>query len=534
MVSLNPVRILKNEAEEEKGEVARLSLFAGAIAIGDFIKSTLGPKGMDKILVSHGRNSGEVQVTNDGATILKSVGVDNPAAKILVNMSRVQDDEVGDGTTSVTVLASELLKEADKLIEQRIHPQTIIAGWRQATNVAREALQNAAADNSADVERFREDLMNIARTTLSSKILSQHKELFAKLAVDAVLRLKGSGSLAAIQIIKKRGATLANSFLDNGFLLDKKAGVHQPQRIQNAKILIANTPMDTDKIKVFGSKIRVDSMAKIAKLETAEKEKMKDKVDKIIKHGCNVFINRQLIYNYPEQLFADAGIMAIEHADFDGIERLALVTGGEIVSTFDSPELVKLGNCDLIEEVMIGEDTLLRFSGVPLGEACTVVIRGATQQILDEAERSLHDALCVLTATVRESRIVYGGGCSEMIMAVAVMKSAAATPGKEAVAMESYARALQLLPTIIADNAGYDSAQLVSEMRAAHNSGICTVGLDMEMGKVGCMKKLGITESWVVKRQVLVSAAEAAEMILRVDDILRAAPRKRVPDRGHC
>ncbi|XP_066585781.1 T-complex protein 1 subunit beta [Prorops nasuta] len=534
MVSLNPVRILKNEAEEEKAEIARLSLFVGAIAIGDLVKSTLGPKGMDKILVSHGRSAGQVQVTNDGATILKSVGVDNPAAKILVDMSRVQDDEVGDGTTSVTVLASELLKEAEKLIDQKIHPQTIIAGWRKATSVARDTLLNAASDNSADADCFKEDLMNIARTTLSSKILSQHKEHFSKLAVDAVLRLKGSGNLSAIQIIKKRGGTLADSFLDNGFLLDKKPGVHQPQRVTNARILIANTPMDTDKIKVFGSRVRVDSMAKIAELETAEKEKMKDKVDKIIKHGCNVFINRQLIYNYPEQLFADAGVMAIEHADFDGIERLALVTGGEIVSTFDHPELVKLGKCDLIEQVMIGEDTLLRFSGVPLGEACTVVIRGATQQIVDEAERSLHDALCVLAATVRESRIVYGGGCSEMIMACAVMKSAAATPGKEAVAMEAFAKALQQLPTVIADNAGYDSAQLVSELRAGHNSGYCTLGLDMEQGRIGCMKKLGITESWAVKRQVLLSASEAAEMILRVDDILRAAPRKRVKDRGRC
>ncbi|CAD1471156.1 unnamed protein product, partial [Heterotrigona itama] len=505
-VSLNPVRILKNEAEEEKAEIARLSLFVGAIAIGDLVKSTLGPKGMDKILVAHGRSAGQVQVTNDGATILKNVGVDNPAAKILVDMSRVQDDEVGDGTTSVTVLAAELLREAEKLIDQKIHPQTIIVGWRSATNVAREALKNAAADNSADPERFREDLLNIARTTLSSKILSQHKEHFSKLAVDAVLRLKGSGNLSAIQVIKKRGGTLADSFLDEGFLLDKKPGVHQPQRVIDARILIANTPMDTDKIK--------------------------DKVEKIIKHGCNVFINRQLIYNYPEQLFADANIMAIEHADFDGIERLALVTGGEIVSTFDHPDMVKLGKCDLIEQVMIGEDTLLRFSGVPLGEACTVIIRGATQQILDEAERSLHDALCVLSATVRESRIVYGGGCSEMIMACAVMKAAASTPGKEAVAMESFARALQQLPTVIADNAGYDSAQLISELRAAHNSGANTMGLDMEQGKVGCMKRLGITESWAVKRQVLVSAAEAAEMILRVDDILRAAPRKRVKDRG--
>ncbi|XP_029051313.1 T-complex protein 1 subunit beta [Osmia bicornis bicornis] len=534
MVSLNPVRIFKNEAEEEKAEIARLSLFVGAIAIGDLVKSTLGPKGMDKVLVAHGRSAGQVQVTNDGATILKSVGVDNPAAKILVDMSRVQDDEVGDGTTSVTVLASELLREAEKLIDQKIHPQTIIAGWREATNVARKALQNAATDNSADPERFYEDLTNIARTTLSSKILSQHKEHFSALAVNAVLRLKGSGNLSAIQIIKKRGGTLGDSYLDDGFLLDKKPGMHQPQRVTDARILIANTPMDTDKIKVFGSRVRVDSMAKIAELEAAEKEKMKDKVEKIIKHGSNVFVNRQLIYNYPEQLFADANIMAIEHADFDGIERLALVTGGEIVSTFDNPEMVKLGKCDLIEPVMVGEDTLLKFSGVPLGEACTVIIRGATQQIVDEAERSLHDALCVLSATVRESRIVYGGGCSEMIMALAVMRAAAATPGKEAVAMESFARALQQLPTVIADNAGYDSAQLVSQLRAAHNSGAVTMGLDMEQGKISCMKKLGVIESWAVKRQVLLSAAEAAEMILRVDDILRAAPRKRVRDRGRC
>ncbi|KAI4459869.1 chaperonin [Holotrichia oblita] len=534
MVSLNPIRVLKHEAEEEKGEIARLSSFIGAIAIGDLVKSTLGPKGMDKILVSYGRNAGSVEVTNDGATILKSVGVDNPAAKILVDMSKVQDDEVGDGTTSVTVLASELLREAERMIDQKIHPQTIIAGWRKAVEVARSALLQASKDNSSNIEAFREDLMNIARTTLSSKILSQHKEHFSKLAVDAVLRLKGSGDLAAIQLIKKTGGTLEDSFLDDGFLLDKKPGVHQPKRIENAKILIANTPMDTDKIKVFGSHIKVDSMAKIAELEVAEKEKMKDKVNKILKHNCNVFINRQLIYNYPEQLFADAGIMAIEHADFDGIERLALVTGGEIVSTFDNPEMVKLGTCDVIEQIMIGEDVLLRFGGVALGEACTIVIRGATQQIIDEADRSLHDALCVLAATVKESRIVYGGGCSEMLMAVAVNNAAAKTPGKEAVAMEAYARALQQLPTIIADNAGYDSAQLISELRAAHVVNKISMGLNMDKGTIGDMKELGITESFVVKRQVLLSATEAAEMILRVDNIIKAAPRRRVEDRGYC
>lgn len=223
----------------------------------------------------------------------------------------------------------------------KLHPQTIISGWRKATEVAKEALEKASKEYKPDDPKFLEDLMNIARTTLSSKILSQHKEFFSKLAFDAVLRLKNSGNLDAIQIIKKSGGALSESFLDEGFLLEKKPGVYQPKRIEKARILIANTPMDTDKIKVFGSRVRVDSVAKVAELEIAEKEKMKDKVDLILKHNINVFINRQLIYNYPEQLFADAGVMAIEHADFDGIERLALVTGGEIVSTFGNPDKVR-------------------------------------------------------------------------------------------------------------------------------------------------------------------------------------------------
>merc|ERR1711936_871674 len=446
----------------------------------------------------------------------------------------VQDSQVGDGTTSVTVLASELIREAEKLIDMRIHPQTIIAGWRQASKVAKEALEKSAIDHSKDETLFREDLMNIARTTLSSKILSQHKDFFSKLAVDAVMRLKGSGNLDAIQITKIQGGTLEESFLDEGFLLNKKVGMHQPQKVENAKILIANTPMDTDKIKVFGSRVKVDNVSKVAEIELAEKEKMKDKVDLICAHDMNVFINRQLIYNYPEQLFADRGVMAIEHADFDGIERLALVTGGEIVSTFGKPELVKVGKCDLIEQISIGDETLVKFSGVPLGEACSIVLRGATEQIIGEAERSLHDALCVLTSTVKEPRTLYGGGCSEMLMANAVAEEAAVTPGKEARAMESFANALRNMPAIITENGGYDSAQLVSELKALHKQGNKLAGLDMYKGCVGDMGELGITESLSVKRQVLMSASEAAEMILRVDDILKAAPRKRTNDTSHC
>merc|ERR1712142_556205 len=539
-MAMNPIQVLRGGAEEEKAETARLSSFVGAIAIGDLVKSTLGPRGMDKILYApkgqYGNGDPSVQVTNDGATILRSCGVDNPAAKILVELSKVQDDEVGDGTTSVTVFASELLREAEKLIDLKIHPHTIISGWKKAVAVARDALEEVAQDNGSDEEKFRNDLFNIARTTLSSKLLTQHKDFFANICVDAIMKIKSDpkATLESIQIIKKLGGAMSDSFLDEGFLLDKRPGMNQPRRVENAKILLANTAMDTDKIKVFGSRVRTNDIKSLAEIEAAEKEKMKEKVEKICAHDMNVFINRQLIYNYPEQLFGDANIMAIEHADFEGIERLALVLGAEIVSTFDNPEGAKIGTCDLIEEVMIGEDKLMRFSGVKQGQACSLVLRGATEQILDEAERSIHDALCVLTSTVKETKTVYGGGCSEMLMANAVSEAAATTPGKEAIAMESFAKALSELPVAIAENGGFDSAQLVSELRALHKQNKTTMGLDMKEGKVGDMEALGITESLSVKRQVLVSASEAAEMILRVDDIIKAAPRKRQADHHPC
>lgn len=520
--------MLQEGATEEKGENARLASFVGAMAIADLVKTTLGPKGMDKILQSMGRGQ-EVTVTNDGATILKALYVDNPAAKVLVDISRVQDDEVGDGTTSVVVLAGELLREAEKLVNQKIHPMTIISGYREACNVARDRLEQVARKNAVGSDAFRQDLLNIAKTTLSSKILTHDKDHFAELAVDAVLRLKGSTDLEAIHIIKKTGGTLKESFLDEGFILDKKIGVGQPKKIENAKILVANTAMDTDKIKIYGARVRVDSMQKVADIEKAERDKMRGKVENIIKHGINCFVNRQLIYNFPEEIFADAGVMAIEHADFDGIERLALVTGGEIASTFENPQNTKLGSCKLIEEIMIGEDKLIHFSGVEMGAACTIVLRGASTHVLDEAERSLHDALCVLSQTVKDSRVVYGGGWPEMQMAAVVQKEAARTPGKRSLAMEAFALALRAIPATICDNAGLDSADLVSKLRAGHAADEDTTrnGIDVLTGGVGDMSKLGIFEAFKVKQQVLLSATEAAEMILRVDEIIKCAPRQR-------
>lgn len=505
--------------------------FVGAIAIADLVKTTLGPKGMDKILVSMGGNESSrktITVTNDGATILQSIHVDNPAARILIDISKTQDEEVGDGTTTVAVLAGELLREAEKLVQTNIHPQIIIKGWREANVVAKKVLEEISMDNHEDEEAFIKDLRNIAMTTLSSKLLLHDREQFANLAVDAVLRLKGSGNMDYIKIIKKSGGTLGDSFLADGMVLEKSISTGCSKTKTNPRVMVANTPMDHDKIKIMGSKVKVDSMAKIGEIEEAEKRKMKAKVDRILAYKPDVFINRQLVYNYPEQLLADAGVMVIEHADFDGVERLSACLGSDILSTFDQPESKEaLGQCAKIEEIMIGEDKVLKFSGCARNEACTIVLRGSGQHILDEAERSLHDAICVLVSAVKNHKTIYGGGNAEMRMSLAVDELAKSVSGKGSIAIEAFARALRALPTTIVENGGYDAAEIVTNLRSEVYNGNTTAGINMFGGFVADMKEMGVTECFRVKEQALVSATEAAEMILRVDDIVKCAPRQR-------
>lgn len=369
-------------------------------------------------------------MTNDGATILSSIHVDNPAAKILIDISKVQDEEVGDGTTTVAVLAGELLREAEKLIQSKIHPQIIIKGWREARKTAQKVLEEIATDNHENLELFRQDLKNIALTTLSSKLLLHDREKFANLCVEAVLRLQGSANLDYIKLIKKPGGTLGDSFLADGMILEKTISTGCKRLARNPRIMVANTPMDHDKIKIMGSKVKVDSMQKIGEIEEAEKRKMQAKVNKILAFKPDVFINRQLIYNYPEQLLAQAGVIVIEHADFDGVERLSAVLGSEILSTFDNPNPDSLGSCELLEEIMIGEDKVIKFSGCHKNEACTIVLRGSGQHILDEAERSLHDAICVLVAASKNFKTLLGGGNSEMRMSLAVDELAKSMSGK--------------------------------------------------------------------------------------------------------
>ena len=486
---------------------------------------------MDKILVSMGGNESsrkKITVTNDGATILQSIHVDNPAARILIDISRTQDEEVGDGTTTVAVLAGELLREAEKLIQNKIHPQIIIKGWREARNVAKKVLEEIAMDNFDDEEKFRKDLKNIALTTLSSKLLLHDREKFAELAVNSVLRLRGSGNLDYIKLIKKPGGTLSDSFIADGMILEKTISTGCQHFAKNPRVMVANTPMDHDKIKIMGSKVKVDSIKSIGEIEEAERRKMKAKVDKILAYKPDVFINRQLIYNYPEQLLAQAGVMVIEHADFDGVERLSAVLGSEILSTFDNPENTNaLGTCSSIEEIMIGEDKVIQFSGCSRNEACTIVLRGSGNHILDEAERSLHDAICVLVAACKNHKTIYGGGNAEIRMSLAVDELAKSMSGKASIAVEAFARALRALPNIICENGGYDAAEIVTELRSQIYNGNVTYGINMFGGSVADMKERGVTECYRVKEQALVSATEAAEMILRVDDIVKCAPRQR-------
>eukprot|EP01029_Cantina_marsupialis_P020782 TRINITY_DN489_c0_g1_i1.p1 TRINITY_DN489_c0_g1~~TRINITY_DN489_c0_g1_i1.p1 ORF type:complete len:352 (+),score=139.86 TRINITY_DN489_c0_g1_i1:328-1383(+) len=349
------------------------------------------------------------------------------------------------------------------------------------------------------------------------------------MTVDACLRVANDEGcdLSYIQIIKKPGGRLLDSELHDGFVLPKTVGVGQPKAMLNADILVANTAMDNDKVKLFGSSVRVSSMDAVAEIEEAEKQKMKKKVESIIDHGIKVFINRQLIYDYPQQLFADNGIMAIEHADFEGVERLAAVLGGEITSTFDRPDLVKLGHADEIREIMVGEDKMIKFDGCKGGKACTIILRGGSMQLLDEAERSLHDALCVVAGAVEKAATVLGGGCSEIGMSRAIEEAAKIVPGKKQLAMEAFASALVQLPMAIADNAGFDAPDLVAEIRAKQNQGEEDTGIDISNGTPGNMRDLGVVESLKLKSQVVLSAAEGAEMILRVDEIVQCAPRQR-------
>ncbi|EOB12444.1 T-complex protein 1 subunit beta [Nosema bombycis CQ1] len=506
---------------EEKGEDARRTILAGTNLIGDILKSTLGPKGMLKILKGDSNN---LSVTNDGASILKDLQIDSASARILINASVGQDFEEGDGTTTVGVLTSSIIRETSKL---KIHPSKIIKGLRMAQEKAEEILESVA------VEASEMDLSFLIKTCLCSKVLRYELALFSEICIKAMENLK---DLKMIQIIKCPGR-LEDSYLDSGFILDKDIEIKE---MDNPKVLIANTSLDQDKIKVFGAKISVNTVEDLAQMEQIEHEKMKAKIENICSRTFDCFINRQLIYDYPMQLLKLKNVQPIEHADFDGVERLSTVLGGKIISTFDEIEEDKqddsvdtddlvLGNCDKIYNVYIGNKRMIKFDGVKKG-ASTIVLFGSSKEMLDEAERSIHDALCVLLKIKEgdnKKNIVYGGGSSEMAIGVGLAKYALEIPGVESEAILAVADAYQEIPMVLAENGGYNGTEIRASLRNKHNKGEFTYGVDVQKGEIACMKTKNVIDSYRIKKRVIKASSEVAQMIVKCDGVVKCKPRER-------
>jgi T-complex protein 1 subunit beta len=494
---------------EEKGDEARKTFSMGTGMIGEIVGTTLGPRGMLKIL----QHEDKISVSNDGATILKNLKIDSPTARILINASVSQDWEEGDGTTTVALLSSLLVEHAAKL---DIHPLKIIRGYQRALDKCLGMLEDISKECDDN------DLINLANTTLCSKIVNIDLKKFSKTCVQAVNNLEGRTDLDLIQIIKCAGR-LEDSYLDDGFILHKNIEV---ETLKNPKILVANTPMDTDKIKVFGAKVCVKSIDELSQIEEAEKKRMREKVERICTSKIGCFINRQLIYDYPLQLFRENKVVPIEHADFDGVGRLTNVLGGKIMSTFEDLSDDCFGTCEEIKNVFVGNERMIKFSGVKKG-ACTIVLRGSSKEVLDEAERSVHDALCVLSRIKESGKIVYGGGCAEMEMALSLNKYAVEVVGKESEAVLAFSNALQEIPKILASNGGYDGEEIKSKLRSSHSEGRATYGVNMDGGGICCMKEKGVVESLRIKKRVIHAACEVAQMIIKCDGVVKCKPRER-------
>ena len=542
-----------NFSEIIKSEHARMSALLGGVAIADLMKPTLGPYGADKIINS--RTAG-FAATNDGATILSAVSLSSPTTHLLVALSKAQDEACGDGTTSVCVLAGELLRQADSLLSSGLSPHSVLDGLTSACRAAEEALRtyNTFSKNSPEHTETKQRIKELAETVFSSKILAPYKELFSAMLVEMFSKTveKDVDELPLLNIIKVAGDTLNRSFLANGLVLPYSPGLSAPQLpIRNAKVLVTNTPMDADRPKIFGTKAEVESLAALASIEEAEKTKFAAKTKIVEKSGCNVFVNRQLVYDYQMQLLHEAGILVVENANFDGVASLSNFCGAELATAFveDGPFDWKLGEVESVETETIGKETFVAFKGAKEsagGGAHTIVLRGASSAILEEAERTLNDAIVVVKNFLLASKkgddlLVAEGGCCEMT-AAAFLERAAITGkvvGKRAIVWKAAAKAFYSLAETLAKNAGLDGPELVATAagtlheQLAENKKALKVGLDLENCKIVDPTTLGLFGAFAVKRGVFSRAAEAVEAILRIDAIIKCEPRPREEDHTH-
>ena len=525
-----PVLVLKEGSSRSRGMEARRNNIMAARVIAEAITTTLGPRGMDKMLVS---GIGDTTITNDGAAILDEIDVQHPAAKMMVEVAKTQDDMVGDGTTTAVVLSGELLKKGEELLEQNIHPTVIVSGYRKAAQKAIEVLDKISLNVDLN---DKETLKNVAVTAMGSKAVGSAREHFADIAVDAVKLIaekrgdKWVVDIDNIQIIKKEGKSLQDTKLVKGIILDKEV-VHSgmPKYVKKAKIALVDTALEVKKTE-FDATIRIQDPSKMQAFLDQETNMLKRMVDKLASKGANVVICQKGIDDMAQHFLAKKGILAIRRAKQSDMEKLSRATGGTIITNLDDLHSEDLGHAELVEERKIGDDKMVFTEGCKDPKSVSILIHAGLERMVDEAERAMHDALSVVADVIEKNKVVAGGGAAEAAVAKELRDYATKIGGREQLAVESFAEAMEIIPNTLAENAGLEKIDIIAELRSAHEkSNGHLMGVDVFTGKIVNMHKKGVIDPLSVKEQAIKSAVESASMILRIDDVISGGKTKSPP-----
>ncbi len=525
-----PVLILKEGSSENKGREAQRNNIFAAKLIAEIVKTSLGPRGMDKMLVD---TLGDVTITNDGATILKEIDVQHPAAKMIVEISKTTDQEVGDGTTSAVVLAGALLENAEELINKDVHPTIIVDGYRKAADKAIEFLDEISVKLKPGDKTA---LRHVAETSMQTKLVADNSEELASLVVDAMLQVadkKEDGSYSVdidnVKVEKKPGGSTSDTHLIRGIVLDKEV-VHagMPKRVENAKIALVNSPLEIEKTE-FSAEIRINDPAQMKKFLDEENSMLKAMVDSVVSVGANVLICQKGIDDIAQHFLAKAGILSVRRAKESDMTKLAKATNARMVTNLEDLTAKDLGFAQLVEERRVEQDKWVFVEGAKNPKAVSILVRGGSQRVVDEAERSIHDAIMVVKDVLEKPAIVAGGGAPEAEIASRLRVFANKLSGREQLAVLKYADALESIPLTLAANAGMDPIDTQVEIRAKHGQEKKWFGINVRTGKVSDMMGDNVVEPAAVTEQIIRSSTEAASMILRIDDVIAAGKMKTPP-----